>query len=158
MPDSDKRDAAPGALPRLERELAFLVRWLEAVQRRRDYALERAHYLMLLLLMEDGPQSVGRIAERLRLDASTVTRQVAVMVKRGLVRKQPNPDDRRGGMVCATARGREEASQMRAQREARIEALFAAWPEAKRRQMGELLGDLNESLVQVLDRDEDAPA
>ncbi len=151
-------DAPGDALPRLERELAFLVRWLEAVQRRRDYAMERAHYLMLLLLMEDGPQSVSRIAERLRLDASTVTRQVAVMVRRGLVHKERNPEDRRGGTVCATALGRTEARQMRDQRTARIEALFAAWPEDKRQLMGELLGDLNESLGHVLDRDEDAPA
>lgn len=154
---SDGTPSRPNdVLSTLERELAFLVRWLEAVQRRRTYALERAHYLMLLLLMQDGPQSVSRIAERLRLDASTVTRQVAVMTRRGLVHKQPNPEDRRGGMICATEIGRQEATRMRQQREERIDALFADWPEAKRLALVDALSDLNDSLCRVLDEGDDS--
>ncbi|HKJ94904.1 MAG TPA: MarR family transcriptional regulator [Gammaproteobacteria bacterium] len=117
--------------------------------------LERAHYLMLLLLMKDGPQSVGRLAERLRLDASTVTRQVTVMLERGLVEKQPNPEDRRGGVVCATARGRQEALEMRRQRGQRLATLFSDWPDARRQALAEALGELNQSLCRVLDEDAD---
>lgn len=137
----------------LEQELAYLVRWLEAAQRRRRYTLERAHYLLLNLLLEDGSQSVGRIAERLRLDASTVTRQVAVMTKLGLVCRQPRPEDRRGGMVCATELGREQASDVQQERLKRVEKLVQDWPETQRRQLVDALGGLNDSLCQIIDED-----
>ncbi|MCL1478010.1 MAG: MarR family transcriptional regulator [Marinobacter sp.] len=137
----------------LEQELAYLVRWLEAVQRRRRYKLERAHYLLLNLLVEDGSQSVGRIAARLRLDASTVTRQVAVMTKLGLVCKQPRPEDRRGGMVCATEGGRQQAQDVQREREQRVEELVEGWPEAKRRQLVDSLGGLNDSLCNIIDEE-----
>lgn len=137
----------------LERELAYLVRWLEAVQRRRRYKLERAHYLLLNLLIEDGSQSVGRIAERLRLDASTVTRQVSVMTELGLVCKQPRPEDRRGGMVCATESGRQQASDVRQEREQRVEQLVRDWPEAQRRLLVDALSGLNEALCHIIDED-----
>lgn len=147
-------DSSAGTVNALEQELAYLVRWLEAVQRRRRYKLERAHYLLLNLLIEDGSQSVGRIAERLRLDASTVTRQVAVMTDLGLVCKQPRPEDRRGGMVCVTDWGRTQAGDVQLERVKRVEQLVQDWPEAKREQLVDSLSGLNESLCQIIDQDE----
>lgn len=155
-PSSNQTDVPAGkthTVCELERELAYLVRWLEAVQRRRRYKLERAHYLLLSLLIEDGSQSVGRIAERLRLDASTVTRQVAVMTELGLVCKQPRPEDRRGGMVCATELGRQQASDVRRERVRRVEQLVQDWPEAQRRQLVDALNGLNDSLCHIIDED-----
>lgn len=152
--DTPQRTGAP-AIPStpatLEQELAFLVRWLEATKRDQQYPLERAHYLMLLLLMSDGPQNVSRLAERLRLDASTVTRQVSVMTTRGLVCKQPNPGDRRGGMVCATALGHEEANRMRRMREEKVDAMVADWSNEKQQALVRALGNLNEGLCRMLD-------
>ncbi|EKF74803.1 MarR family transcriptional regulator [Alcanivorax hongdengensis A-11-3] len=148
--------SAPGHPPTdrsLEQELAFLVRWLEATRRDHSYPLERAHYLMLLLLMADGPQSTSQIAERLRLDSSTVTRQVSVMAQRGLVRKQPNPQDRRGAMVCASAAGEQEATRMRRLREEKVALMVADWPESKKQALVSALGDLNVALCEMLDGD-----
>src|SRR5699024_12811306 len=71
----------------LEHEFAFLVRRLEAVRLKFDFGLERAHYLLLLLLEERNEQSIGCLAERVNLDASTVTRQIAAMQRCGLVEK-----------------------------------------------------------------------
>jgi len=149
----DDRTNSDTTVSALEQELAYLVRWLEAVQRRRRYKLERAHYLLLNLLVEDGSQSVGRIAARLRLDASTVTRQVAVMTELGLVCKQPRPEDRRGGMVCATEEGRQQAQDVQREREQRVEELVEGWPEAKRRQLVDSLGGLNDSLCKIIDEE-----
>lgn len=152
-PATDTPAHSSSTVGALEQELAYLVRWLEAVQRRRRYKLERAHYLLLNLLIEDGSQSVGRIAERLRLDASTVTRQVAVMTELGLACKQPRPEDRRGGMVCATELGRAQANDVRQERVQRVEQLVRDWPETQRQQLVDALGGLNESLCQVIDED-----
>lgn len=72
----------------LEYELTTLVRALEALNRRRNYPLERSHYLLLLQLSA-GPLSIGEIAERLLLDNSTVTRQINAMLKKELLKKFP---------------------------------------------------------------------
>lgn len=160
MPSND-RNRAParhpqeaattgGARSGLEQELTFLVRWLEALQRHHRYPLERAHYLMLLLLMEDGPQHIGRIAARLHLDSSTVTRQVAVMIERGLASRETSPQDRRCGLIRVTALGRKEATRMRRLREEKVEELVAGLSEPERQLLAEALGDLNDLFLRML--------
>ncbi len=131
---------------RLEQEFAYLARALEANNRRRNYPLERAHYLLLLQL-EAEPKSVGALAERLVLDNSTVTRQIAAMEKRGLVKRIANPADRRSALVERTARGAKEVGEMQAERRERIAALFAQWPEGDREQLAGMLGRVNALLA-----------
>lgn len=138
----------------LEYELAFLVRHLEAVRRKYDYGLERAHYLLLLLLNEGDSQSVGGLAEHINLDASTVTRQIAAMQNAGLIDKQPNPEDRRGGFVTITARGREALERTRQQRLRRVGKSFRAWSDGDRAEFARLMARLNQELAQGLDGDE----
>lgn len=134
----------------LEYELAFLVRRLEAVRRKYDYGLERAHYLLLLLLVELDGQSVGSLAEQVNLDASTVTRQIAAMVDSQLVEKHPNPDDRRGGFVTITEQGREAVEQTRQRRLARVGSSFSCWGEAERVEFARLMARFNRDLSQSL--------
>lgn len=67
-------------IERLEHELTYFGRRLEANARARRFPLERAHYILLLKLTK-GPMQVGALAEALDLDGSTVTRQIAAMEK-----------------------------------------------------------------------------
>ncbi|ALK10739.1 MarR family protein [Blastochloris viridis] len=141
---------------RLEHAFAFLVRALEAINRKRVYPLERAHYLLLLQLRE-GPASVSSLAASLALDDSTVTRQIAAMQRLGLVRKLVNPTDGRSALIEPTPRGAAGAEAMQAARLERIEALFAAWPDADRAQLATLLGRLNRQLAATLAALDDKP-
>jgi DNA-binding MarR family transcriptional regulator len=134
----------------LEWELMLLVRSLEAVQRKRSYPLERAHYLLLGVLEREGPQSIAALATHLLLDGSTVTRQVATMEDLGLVAKVPHPQDGRSSLIQATAQGRREAAKMRHLRLRRIGALLRDWDGKERASFAALLGKLNVSLAQVL--------
>lgn len=143
----------PGTCPSvesLEYELAFLVRRLEAVRRRFNYGLERAHYLLLILLERRDRQSVGALAEQVNLDASTVTRQVAAMKQAGLVDKLDNPDDRRGGFVAITQAGRDAAARVRARRLERIESGFRDWSEEERAEFARLTARYNDSVRDML--------
>lgn len=133
-------------LETLEQEMARLVRVLEAVQRRRNYPLERAQYLLLLHLEAAGPQPVRSLAEHLLLDDSTVTRQVAAMEQAGLVRREPNPSDGRSSLIEATAEGIDLMAQMRDMRLGRVAILFEGWDEADKADLARLLTALNESL------------
>lgn len=49
---------------------------------------------------------VQELAERLSMDRSTLSRGLQPMVRRGLVRLEPDPDDARSRMVDLTAAGR----------------------------------------------------
>lgn len=147
-------NAPPPPTAKLEWELAMLVRGLEAVQRRRSYLLERAHYLVIRMIEADGPQTIGAIARRLILDDSTVTRQIAAMAKAGLVTKRANPHDARSALVHVSAAGTAAAAEMRKQRFARLDILFAEWSEDERAAAAAVIGRLNRSLHEVL---QDAP-
>jgi DNA-binding MarR family transcriptional regulator len=136
--------------PLLEHELAYLVRALEAVQRKRAYPLERAQYLLLGILEREGPQAIGSLAERLFLDDSTVTRQVAAMQLQALIERDPNPKDGRSTLVRATQRGIRIAARMRDIRLGRIAVLFDDWSEAERSALASLLAKLNLSLQRSL--------
>lgn len=134
------------AVEALEYELAFLVRRLEAARRRFNFGLERAHYLLLILLERKDRQSVGALAEQVNLDASTVTRQVAAMKQAGLVDKLGNPDDRRGGFVAITDEGRDAAARVRDRRLERVATGFHDWSEKERQEFARLTARFNDSL------------
>lgn len=134
----------------LEHELAFLVRRLEAARRRNNDELERAHYLLLLLLEEQDSQSVGSLAEQVNLDASTVTRQITAMQQNGLVDKNPNPDDRRGGFMAITDKGREAIARTRLKRLGRVERSFHDWDDDERLEFARLMARFNRELSQTI--------
>lgn len=147
----DKSDAdATAGMGDLEHELSFLVRRIEAVQRHRTYPLMRAHYLVLLILERDGPQPYRHIATELALDASTITRQVAVMMKQNLVTKQNHPGDKRSAILHATDYGRQQMQRMRTARLARVRHLFADWKPGERCRLASLIARLNNSLTTTL--------
>lgn len=137
------------AIPKLEYELASLVRTLEAINRQRRYPLERAHYLLLRYLSQ-GPMSVGKLAEKLCLDNSTVTRQINAMEKRGLIQKTPNPADGRSALIVTTAAGRDTADDMHALRVKRITALLAHWDPEEIHTLVRLTARLRQDLSQSL--------
>lgn len=146
--------AACPSVEALEYELAFLVRRMEAARRKFHFGLERAHYLLLILLERNDRQSVGALADQVNLDASTVTRQVAAMKNAGLVEKHDNPDDRRGGFVTITEAGRDAAAEVRERRLQRIEYGFRNWSEAERRDFARLTARYNDSLRDMLNEEE----
>ena len=137
----------------LEFELAFLVRRLEASRRKFNFGLERAHYLLLILLERNNWQSVGALALQVNLDASTVTRQISAMHQAGLVDKHDNPDDRRGGFVSITNAGREAAATVRERRMDRVEQAFVGFTEDERRVFARLTARYNDAVRDMLNDD-----
>lgn len=138
------------SLVALEYELTTLVRMLEALNRCRNYPLERAHYLLLLQLRE-GPLSVGELASKLLLDNSTVTRQINVMKKKRLIEKVPHPNDGRSALVAATPVGHDLAEVMHRLRLDRLRNTLQDWPEEDRRVLATLTGRLTRDLVRSME-------
>jgi DNA-binding MarR family transcriptional regulator len=89
----------------------------------------------LLGTLSDGSLRITELAASEALAQPTVTRVVDSLERRGLVERQPNPDDRRVVLVASTPAGREALAAAR------------AWNSA---QMRELLSDLDDREVAEL--------
>jgi DNA-binding MarR family transcriptional regulator len=119
--------ARQGVVGGIEAELNLLARGLELVARRSDLyqGLDRAGYLLLLSMEEEGPMTVNQLALKLELDASTVTRQVSRLVRGGLVARNSHPGDRRASLLTPTGEGRARMEQVRSRRRLRLAEALA---------------------------------
>jgi DNA-binding MarR family transcriptional regulator len=132
----------------IEIELLKLVRYLETLGRRGDlYAgVDRAGYVVLRTLDRFSPTSINALAERLHLDASTVTRQVAGLESAGFVARRPDTEDRRSISVLLTPAGREAMDIVACQRRQALASLVDGWTEAERDGFGTAMLRLNLAL------------
>ncbi|WP_068014019.1 MarR family winged helix-turn-helix transcriptional regulator [Nocardia mexicana] len=81
----------------VEFETMLLGRYTLNPRYRRDGTrLERSAYLLLSRLAIDGPMSIGQLSDAFGLDASTLNRQTAALLRAGLVERIPDPA---GGMA-----------------------------------------------------------
>jgi DNA-binding MarR family transcriptional regulator len=136
------------ALHSIETEMAVLARSLELLRRRgrihRD--MDRAGYLLLRTLDEAGPLSINSLAERVGLDASTVTRQVAALERDGFAERQIDATDRRCCIVLPSAGGRRLMREVQRRRRERFEVMLTGWSDAERAELGRILARLNRSI------------
>lgn len=101
--------------------------------------IDLSAYRIIFHLLADGPMRSGALAEALYSDASTISRQVAGLVKRGLVRREADPNDGRASVLIVTEDGREMATQLRARRNDMIARILTDWNQADREQFATLL-------------------
>jgi DNA-binding MarR family transcriptional regulator len=133
----------------IEQQVALLLRLADRNRRRSsrlDGTLERSAYLALSRLAADGPLSVNEIADHLRLDASTVTRQVLAMESAGYVTRERDENDGRRVVITMTPEG---AAALQATSTARHDVyreIVAGWDAVDRRELGRLLTRLNAAL------------
>lgn len=86
--------------------------------------------------------SPGELADYLELSSGAVTNRLDRMERSGLIRRRPDPNDRRGVIVELTEEGR-RAYEASASAQARREAFFAsALTRAEQRQLNGLLRKL----------------
>jgi DNA-binding MarR family transcriptional regulator len=69
--------------------------------------VEWSAHVILKCLQNEGPLRAGAIAEHVQSDPSTVSRQVAGLVKDGLLDRRADPEDGRAALLVLTARARE---------------------------------------------------
>jgi DNA-binding MarR family transcriptional regulator len=72
-------------------------------------------------------------------DPSTISRQVAQLVRLGFVERTADPEDGRATLLAATDEGRRVFEENRRIRNERIAEMLADWSVADRRNLAELL-------------------
>lgn len=134
------------AVRTIEAQVAMLLRLSDRTRRsatRRSGELERSAYLVLGVLVEGGAASVNAIADALRLDPSTVTRQVLAMEQAGHVTRGTDPADGRVTVVAATPEGVAALGRTRDERARLYGEILATWTDGDRADLARLLTRLN---------------
>jgi DNA-binding MarR family transcriptional regulator len=108
--------------------------------------LERAAYGLLSRIASGGPERLSALAADICVDLSTVSRQVAALEAAGLVRRTPDPTDRRASLIEATETGAEVFAQNRGKWLGALRELLADWTSAERQEFARLFARLNEAM------------
>ena len=72
-----------------------------------QHDVEWSAHVVLKCLQNEGPMRAGSLAECVMSDPSTVSRQVAALVKDGLLERRADPDDGRASLLVLTPRAHE---------------------------------------------------
>ncbi|MEV0155622.1 MarR family transcriptional regulator [Micromonospora sp. NPDC050686] len=70
------------------------------------------HYRLLAALHDDGPASQADLGRRSGIDRSDVVAALNELAARDLVRRAPDPDDRRRNVITLTPAGRRQLHRM----------------------------------------------
>lgn len=90
-------------------------------------------------LVRHGPMRLSDLAEKLRIAPRSTTEVVDALQASGLVRRDPDPQDRRATLVRLTERGTELSTAIRATRDAGAEVFFGRLSEGDRTELGRIL-------------------
>lgn len=101
--------------------------------------IEPAAFAILFQLVCNGPMRSGALAEALYSDASTISRQVATLVKRGFLERRADATDGRVSVLAVTEAGREAAAEIRARRNQTLRQIMADWTPDERDSFSGLL-------------------
>jgi len=102
----------------LSEELARLFSLLGKVTSdyRRSTPLTRLEFQVIGRLLRTGDMRAGDLAQQEGLDQSTLSRRIASLVERGLVRRQADPSDRRAQVLQLTDAGKDAYDTEQARR------------------------------------------
>lgn len=139
-----------GLLETLQHEVAVFARRAEqtrlgGVGQVRN-SMDRAAYLLLNRLDNEGPMGVKALAGSMGIDSSTVTRQVAPLVDAGLVKRTSHPEDGRAVVLQLSPRGATRLAEVRASRRQLMAELTEEWTPAERESFCDLLSRFNTAL------------
>jgi DNA-binding MarR family transcriptional regulator len=96
-----------------------------------------------------GPARPSEVADRLRLDASTISRHLRNLERAGLVDRAGDPDDRRAARVGVSTAGQDVLDEGFRVRRELVSAAFAGWPEQDRQALVALLARLAEDMSSI---------
>ncbi|MGW8378814.1 MarR family winged helix-turn-helix transcriptional regulator [Actinacidiphila sp. SB3-2] len=141
----------PAVLDAMQHQVAVFARRAEqtrlgGVGQARN-SMDRAAYLLLNRLDQEGPMGVKALAAGMGIDSSTVTRQVAPLVDSGLVKRTSHPEDGRAVVLQLSPRGSARLAQVRSSRRDLMELLTEDWSEEERESFCSLLTRFNTALL-----------
>jgi DNA-binding MarR family transcriptional regulator len=118
-----------------------------------DLGAEFSALLLLFPLRAMGPMRVTDLAEFKQADPSTISRQVAQLVKAGLARREADPADGRASRLAITETGISACEQLHERRQAWLRESVGHWPANRVATFVELFEEFNSSVEARLRND-----
>ncbi|BBJ41371.1 MarR family transcriptional regulator [Streptomyces antimycoticus] len=139
-----------GVLDTLQHQVAVFARRAEqtrlgGVGQARN-SMDRAAYLLLNRLDQEGPMGVKALAGSMGIDSSTVTRQVAPLVDSGMVKRTSHPEDGRAVVLQLSPRGKARLEEVRSSRRDLMARVTDDWTAEERDLFCDLLTRFNSAL------------
>ena len=116
-------------------------KWLAAA----EHDVEWSGHVVLKVVDSHGPLRAGAIAEALQFDPSTVSRQVATLVRDGLLERRADPEDGRASLLVLTPRAEAVLADHDEVRLQHFADLVEGWPADDVARLAELLGRFGEA-------------
>ncbi|WP_269858161.1 MarR family winged helix-turn-helix transcriptional regulator [Streptomyces sp. RPT161] len=91
-------------------------------------AVDELTYPVLSALARTGPRSAAELGPDAGLDRSGVTRRASRLEAAGLIRREPDPTDRRASLLVLTDRGEHTVAELRERLATHIAASLNSWP------------------------------
>ncbi|KDQ70334.1 MarR family winged helix-turn-helix transcriptional regulator [Streptomyces halstedii] len=110
----------------IEFETMLLGRYVQLSSRNGSH-LDRSAYTLLSRIRMDGPMSIGQLSEAFGLDASTLNRQTAAMLRAGLVERIPDPEGGIARKFRITGAGERSLDAERSGNISGLERVMADW-------------------------------
>jgi DNA-binding MarR family transcriptional regulator len=103
-----------------------------------------AHWRALRVLRRHGVMRLSELSDWLRIAPRSATEVVDALESRGLVRRRPDPGDRRATLVEVTEPGSEMLEAIRGARDSEAERLFSRLSPADQAELARILRQLRD--------------
>jgi DNA-binding MarR family transcriptional regulator len=130
--DQDVAERLAAALTALHRQSASVASQLTKL------GVDKSAFVLLGTLHMQGPMRAGALAEAVLADPSTISRQVAALVRDGLLQRQADPEDGRASVLAVTPSGAAVVETNRLRRTTAIAGMLAHWSPEDRERFVEL--------------------
>jgi DNA-binding MarR family transcriptional regulator len=107
--------------------------------------VEWSAHVLLKCLYSEGPMRASAVADCLQSDPSTVSRQVAALVKDGLLERRADPDDGRASILVLTPKAHDVLAEHDQIRLEYFAQMLDGWSDADLRRFADLLGRFTEA-------------
>jgi DNA-binding MarR family transcriptional regulator len=109
-----------------------------------QWEISPSHARALGVLMHHGVIRLSELSEHLRIAPRSTTEVVDALEERDLVRRRPDPDDRRATLIEVTDRGRKVGASIAAARSSEAEEFFGALSASDRTALKRILRKLRD--------------
>jgi DNA-binding MarR family transcriptional regulator len=123
-----------------ERLMHLFVRARAQLLDKARHDVDWAAQLLISTLVRQGPMRAKDLAEQVQSDPSTVSRQVAQLVRDGLVERLADAQDGRASLLRPTARARRMVTERKQIRNEHFQQMLADWDPADCERFATLLG------------------
>ncbi|MDN5813821.1 MAG: MarR family winged helix-turn-helix transcriptional regulator [Micrococcaceae bacterium] len=137
------------ALREMQYELMLFFRHQLRPHHQGGPALERSAYVLLNRLEHCDPMTLKELSRALRLDASTIHRQVGALIRHDHVAYVPGVAGEVARRIAPTGAGIEALLETRRSYEQGLREVVADWPQEKQRAFSGMLRDFNQNVERI---------